>query len=133
MIHPELPDASLSRVCDLAWAAGLFEGEGTVSYHGSPYVCMTTTDLDVLERFHAVMSFGTLVGPYEASYPGKTKPYWRWQAYGLEKTQATIAYFWPYLGQRRRERYKEILAVSLARPGKGSPGVKRGPRRKAVA
>lgn len=51
--------ADRSRAEDLAWAAGLFEGEGTVTITRSgrrgytrPLVCLTSTDREVVDFFH---------------------------------------------------------------------------------
>jgi hypothetical protein len=51
---------------EIAWAAGLFEGEGTITHSdGQLYVRLGNTDQEVIRRFADVFPFGTLYGPYE--------------------------------------------------------------------
>lgn len=96
------------------WAAGLFEGEGclTLSNGRDPHAQLKMTDRDVVERFRVVMGFGSLHvhGP---SGLGR-KPQWQWDT-STQGTQALIAMFWPWLGERRRARAKEILAIGRGR------------------
>jgi hypothetical protein len=59
----------------IAWAAGLFEGEGTiVDSTGSVQLRVKMTDLDVLERLLDVFGVGDIYGPYESgSRDGHTR------------------------------------------------------------
>ena len=55
---------------DLAWAAGLFEGEGCFTFQGSKKARtrggrlgkaqLSMTDEDVVRKFHTIMGFGSL-------------------------------------------------------------------------
>lgn len=96
---------------DLAWAAGLFEGEGcfTVRTTGrpSPAAQVCSTDKDVVKRFKRIMGFGS-IHPYIKN-GGKNKTVWVWSASRFETFQATIALFWKRLSKRRKARAKEIL------------------------
>ncbi len=69
---------------DIAWAAGLFEGEGcfTACYQrktGRRYLhaVLVSTDQDVLERFHRIVGVGKIY-PKAPRRP-EHKPCWRWQ------------------------------------------------------
>jgi hypothetical protein len=105
-----------------AWAAGLFEGEGSIQVPGKrsnrpgnrlPWLSMGTTDKDVLDRFTAVVG-GKVRGPYRGqgkNTPEHYKPIWHWQLTGIERVQATLREFWPYLGERRRARAGEAIAA----------------------
>jgi hypothetical protein len=82
---------------------------------------MNMTDLDVLERFHCLFG-GNLNGPYQKQHDG-TKPIWAWSATGFEPTQALLAMFWPWLGERRRAkaaedllRYRQLVREREAKP-----------------
>jgi hypothetical protein len=103
----------------LAWAGGLFEGEGNLSLQRKvrdravPRAGLGMTDADSVYRFAESIQVGRTYGPYER--PQGRKPIFNWQAVGFEETQALIALLWPWLGERRRERAKEILA------GAGTP------------
>jgi hypothetical protein len=110
---------------ELAWAAGLFEGEGTfvVFKNGGPAAYrypqakVSMTDEDVVRRFGDVLGFGTVNGPYD-SYGARgkrRKPIWTWHGNGLEKTQALVAAFWPWFGERRRGRAAEVLHLASLR------------------
>lgn len=99
--------------CDLAWAAGLFEGEGcfssSVSRNSRSFTLrINMIDQDVIEKFARIMDFGSVVtvAPKQPHH----LPQWAWQAYGFEKFQAVAVAFWPWLGVRRRQRIREILA-----------------------
>lgn len=104
---------------EVAWAAGLFEGEGcfTMTDHAGASRRLTQgrielamTDEDDVRRFHAVMGFGAVDGPLQRPSRGSRKPYWRWRAWTFETIQATVAMFWPWLGARRRARAREVLS-----------------------
>jgi len=89
-----------------AWAAGLFEGEGSVGLNQGRYlyIQMATTDKDVLQRFAAWGSL-TVTGPYK--YTNNRKPYWRVAVQGKLAYNA-MERMLPYLGERRTTRYNEI-------------------------
>jgi len=69
---------------DTAWAAGLFEGEGSVCWLNMsttnqrrvPNLGLSTTDEDVIRRFHSIVGVGFVYGPYSNSGVGD-KPYWQ--------------------------------------------------------
>jgi hypothetical protein len=90
---------------DLAWAAGLFEGEGcfylqtqaTGRVH--PRAALASTDIDILQRFQKIMGFGKIYP--KNSGPGN-KPIWMWAANQIRHTFATISALFPLLGERRR-------------------------------
>lgn len=111
--------ANGSTMADIAWAAGLFEGEGCIthgSYGGSkartPVLALQMTDEDVVRKFASTLGFGCLTGPLRN---GEHKPTWRWNAQGLRDVQAALALFWNFLGARRRERAAEILREARER------------------
>jgi hypothetical protein len=87
----------------LAWAAGLYEGEGSCSLiHGGrrrlyPQLCLASTDRDVVYRFHSVVGFGGVVGPYVRV--GR-KPFWHWRGHGWEAVRLFLTQFGPYLAKR---------------------------------
>ena len=74
---------------DVAWAAGLFEGEGTINTGKSYYVNgekrarktpqitirIGMTDIEPLERFAAIFG-GSVTGPYKDKRKDWYKPYW---------------------------------------------------------
>jgi hypothetical protein len=105
----------------IAWAAGLFEGEGCVrmmrikaSASATPSLSLQMTDEDVVRQMHAVTGLGRVYGPYQpkrADY----KPIWAWHVVSYEKVQALIACWWPWLGTRRRAKARDVLLEARSR------------------
>lgn len=96
----------------LAYAAGLFEGEGSIdANHGrGPALRIGMTDLEPLEQFIAALGMGHVLGPYPASHHGK-KPIYRVCIASAEQAQAALAMMWPWLGPRRRAKAREYLPL----------------------
>jgi len=74
---------------EIAWAAGLFEGEGSITHIGRRgqsfelQVAINMTDGDVIRRFDEIVDRGKVYGPYlPLSHGDRRKPYWRWMAVG---------------------------------------------------
>jgi hypothetical protein len=102
-----------SHAEDIAWAAGWFEGEGSILLSGG---CLCTrvsnTDEEIIDRFAEVLDVGTMYGPY-SPYGGtehRKKPMWVWVAREDAALDA-IALMWPWLGTRRRTRASELTRI----------------------
>lgn len=100
---------------NLAWAAGLFEGEGSFSYqrrgqYMTIQVELGMTDEDRVRRFHAVVGIGNVTGPHNNTKPHH-KPIYRWKTGSFAGVQAIMAFMWPWLGPRRRNKAIELLTV----------------------
>jgi hypothetical protein len=101
----------------IAWAAGLFEGEGSVVYtpkNMSMGLQMKLTDRDILQRFaDAVDSKCRIYGPYahKDAHSLGSLPVYHWRMTGIFDVQRVLRLFWPYLGERRRAQ----AALALAR------------------
>lgn len=98
---------------EIAWAAGLFEGEGSIyPYRDSksgthyPRLDLASTDEDVVRRFARIVDGGSVYGPIQR--PNR-KPFWRWQATGT-RARLALDLFAPHLGERRSARRTEVLA-----------------------
>lgn len=109
------------RQLALAWAAGLFEGEGCFSFakrHGRiyPNAIVDMTDEDVIRKFADIIGEGHVNGPYRPKKKGKCKPHWRWRANGHRVVANIGDMLRPWLGKRRLERLAEILAMSNPDP-----------------
>jgi hypothetical protein len=102
---------------DVAWAAGLFEGEGSFVFYATKTskrritASLTTTDEDVIRKFCSVVGLGVIYGP---RCIGTNKPFWQWTTTTFEDTQAIVALFWRWLGARRKEKAKEVIHQYLA-------------------
>lgn len=98
----------------LAWAAGLFEGEGCVTANGGGHkltLSLVNTDLEILERYAQVVGAGTITTGRAQSE--NRKPQFAWQVYG-DNAVTVFEALEPWLGTRRRARYAELAAVREA-------------------
>lgn len=102
---------STASETDIAWAAGLFEGEGhlTIRHRGNNWrstfeMGVTSTDHDVVERFAAIVQCGN-VRRRETRNGWKTQYVW---TCGGTKARTLADRFRPYLGARRTARLTAI-------------------------
>ena len=95
----------------LAWAVGLFEGEGCITFrdkaHKKPYLKMSMTDFDVIRKFHKLIGRGNL------DYIPKRKAHWQdqlqWRMGGKQNVRYVLGLFLPHLGDRRAHKALDIL------------------------
>jgi len=98
----------------VAWAAGLFEGEGcivvTTGRNGTPRVVVTlgTTDRDVLERFVSVVGIGSIRSQKDNQHT--RRPLFVWAVSG-RRAKPIIELFLPWLGVRRESKAQDALAT----------------------
>jgi len=99
-----------------AWAAGLFEGEGSiVSYMvtnrkppwSSSYrrrlLTLKMTDEDVVRRFHQIVGAGRVSALKRSTKYPHWKPQWAWECTRWDEIENILRRFLPYLGNRRRD------------------------------
>jgi hypothetical protein len=104
-----------------AWAAGLFEGEGSIEINrgeerraNNVRLRLNTTDRDVLERFSAVAGVGSI---RECRAPSLTtanphwKTIWGWSMGQADECRRLLNEWLPHLGERRSMRALEALAL----------------------
>jgi hypothetical protein len=97
----------------VAWAAGVFEGEGslTVDRDGRPRFQMEMTDHDVLLRLQSVLGGhvnGPYVGrPYRGYNSAAPKPKYRWTLGRYEDVRRVALLLYPFLGERRQLRFDD--------------------------
>ena len=100
---------------ELSYAAGLYEGEGTV------YVCRASgrddravvqvkmTDREPLERMQEATGLGRINGPY--SRPDKAwKPWWQWTINRQTDVPVFRAQVYDMLSPRRQAQFDRALA-----------------------
>lgn len=103
----------------IAWAAGLFEGEGcfTTGTWSQFYkledkrykksilrIKLAMTDKDVLDTFVEIVKEGNVKGPYKHPNP-KAKPLYEWSLSG-KVAQKVIDLLSPYMHSRRKNQIK---------------------------
>lgn len=103
---------------DTAWAAGLFEGEGSIvtrpqiyHRHPSPTVSLwlRTTDLDVLERFAGVVAYGNITRVRRRAC--HTKAQFSWSMSARVEVIRVLDLLYPWFGLRRKEKALEALEL----------------------
>lgn len=116
------------RDIEVAWAAGFFEGEGTVGVGTDPRTgrCRainmeipqsSAAGLpDVLLRFHRIVGVGNVTGPHEPRSPWSRLPQYRWRSGALEDVEYVAALLWSRLGPTRRKQFE--TSIHLRRTGK---------------
>lgn len=107
-------------MANIAWAAGLFEGEGTISYGKiitrkdsiRTQLSMGTVDKDVLQKFINVVERGKVLGP---RFQRDNKPFYYWNVSNMADCLFILGQFYPYFGNRRKERADEMIDAILKR------------------
>jgi hypothetical protein len=109
-----------------AWAAGLFDGEGStylLKHRTHPgylvgELAVTQSSLvgspEVLRRFAAVVSAGNIAGPF--TQRSATKDVYRWKAGARVDVERVLAEMWPWLGEVKRAQAQRMLDVVRAQP-----------------
>jgi len=99
---------------ELAWAAGFYDGEGSVGnyasrgYKGRIVLAVAQTEKGPLYRFRNALGFGKIYGPSKKR-SDRHKPSWVYQAGSFEKVQAVIAMLWPFLCDTKRQQARRAL------------------------
>ena len=96
----------------IEWAAGIFEGEGTIRTYkpksGTYSVAVRMTDIDVLEKFQSIV--GGSISLQQTCY---SKPYhktiWTWYICNKKGVRAFLTRVLPYLGLRRTYAAQNLL------------------------
>ena len=89
----------------IAWAAGLFEGEGCISANN--VLRLQMTDKDVVERFRDIIGFGKIY-----HYPPRDssrKETWTWYLQKRVNVRYVLGKLLPYFGQRRAYKALNML------------------------
>jgi hypothetical protein len=100
---------------DLAWAAGLFEGEGCFTCdrsqgadgHVTVRASLAMTDEQVVRRFARVIGFGNV---NERARRGELKTIWEWSTCGDRHIALLFELIGRWLSDRRLARLEELQA-----------------------
>lgn len=103
----------------LAWAAGLFEGEGCISFSGRAcvHVSIGMTDQDVVDRFVSIVGGGYR---YTTKDDFPHKKLYSWQVSSRQEVLRVIEKLLPYLGERRSRKAREAIERLNSNNGKPS-------------
>lgn len=94
--------------CELAWLAGIVEGEGSISFQGANSVRVTVqmVDRDIIERCYRVAGLGYIDNP---KYSTTHKAQWPWIVQRRDDVIMLLHMILPWLGQRRSQKAQEAL------------------------
>jgi hypothetical protein len=116
---------------DIAWAAGLYEGEGWCELTYSTTVpeaarrariCVGSTDRDVLAKLEKIFG-GTVIDKNRgADALPHWKQAWTWRLASIADVVDAIKRMWPYLASRRRGQLQPILDAYALMPPPGTSG-----------
>ena len=125
-------EAALPRTELLAWAGGLYDGEGSASLsphrshegHFSPEVAVTQSGMtcpQVLERLGKVLGCGRIYGPYIQE--GATLPVFRWKVQALSDVEYSLYALAPWIGRVKRDQARRVsrVLVEQGRLLRGNP------------
>lgn len=79
---------------ELYWAAGFFDGEGTIGYHpGKKAIYMKVVQVanEPLERFQKAVGGGKVYGPYKQGRKETWRPIYMWQCTKLSEVRRISA------------------------------------------
>ena len=106
---------------ELAWAAGFFDGEGSIcstarkTKHGDSYhmiVSISQTDPRPLERFRLAVGMGKVGGPYNTfnAYTKQVyKPVYAFRLHTAGEVLTMVAKLWPYLSEPKRDQMQASI------------------------
>lgn len=104
---------------EMAWLAGIFEGEGSIILenrsgpreYATPRLQVNMVDRDVIEHLQAIA--GGRVNRQKAQTPDR-QDQWRWTLQGFLPVSYVLDRIWPWLHSRRRTRCEEVMAKCKA-------------------
>lgn len=111
-------------VTDVAWLAGLFEGEGNIyiARNGGTRLTIRMTDRDVIERVDSLFPCTGIQivhpKPAKAGYAQPATQY-GWRVSDPAGVREILELLLPWFGQRRAAKAREVLAHLESRPGIG--------------
>ena len=112
-----MEEVSATRDIDIAWAAGLFEGEGCLNISGKYGVRFTLkmSDKDIVERWTRIMG-AHLYGPYQPAGKSTYLPMWESRIADWKGVLEAISLLYPLAGIRRREKMDFVLSKAPEHP-----------------
>ena len=98
---------------EVLWAAGFFEGEGSITRHGRRFAMqIKNTDHEPLARFRHAVEAGEIYGPYhyDDERYRHVKRFWLWVA-ASGAGFATLRLLAPHLSRRRLDQALDVLPL----------------------
>lgn len=106
----------------IAWASGLFEGEGSITCGFISertnsirvQLTMSSSDKDVLDKFALAINCGRALGPYPGQREGHKERY-NWHVQNQRDCLYVIGQLYPYLCERRQKKADEMIDLIFTR------------------
>lgn len=100
----------------IAWFAGLFEGEGCITRQPRKAICLqiSSTDLDVLQKAVSIMG-GRIKGPRHDGNP-KHKPRYEWYLTSINEVMDVVNLIRPWLCSRRKQQISVAMSGLIRQP-----------------
>lgn len=104
---------------DVAWIAGLLEGEGCFTFNKTcPCIILSMSDLDIVTKFRDLTSINTVTTRLPTR-DNDRKVMYSTAVYSIDAVDL-MKKLLPYMGLRRSERIKEIIVSYELRIDKGN-------------
>lgn len=114
------------RTIDIAWLAGLLEGEGSFGVKdGSPKIQMQSTDEDIIRRASELFGVAFREKPYKPRGKDYYKPVWGVHVHGTRAIGWMMTVY-SLMGERRQEKIRSVIDAWKA--SKATPRGSRGMR-----
>ena len=103
----------------IAWFAGLLEGEGCLSFvKGSGWrIAVRMTDEDIILRIQAIFG-GSVYFEARSKLNPKHKDTWQWQLSNRAAIYKVVTAVYPHMGERRKTKMDAFLAYHADPPKK---------------
>lgn len=105
-------------ITNIAWVAGVIEGEGHISTlpGGRMQVRVQMTDEDVIRKLHATLGIGNVHGPYsndrKTRVGADTKPLYYWAVGRKPHVKRVLQAIYPFMGARRARKIEQVLGFT---------------------
>jgi hypothetical protein len=104
----------MSRATDVAWAAGFYEGEGTITCgsggknrpNAAWRMSVSQIHEEPIKRFHRIVGVGYR-GGWRSSSSGRLA--YVWAAAAENDIWHVITLLWPHLSERRRDQILDVV------------------------
>lgn len=118
----------MATAVEIAWAAGLFEGEGCISVqragikskYNQVRLLLSSTDKDVIDRFGSYFGGNITVKDRSKNLLSR-KPLWEWSLGGRKDVARVLGLIGPYLGERRTAKMADAYEVIAGMRTPGRP------------
>lgn len=105
----------VTRREQLAWAAGVFDGEGNIACTNSSKALILQvgqSHMEMLNRLREIFKIGKIYGPYPRGI--NRRPHWNYSVNG-PIAQAVVAMIYPFLGSVKQEQCRHAIGIWKSR------------------